>query len=80
MMWGPGFGYGFGMGGFGSIFMILLVVVVVVLLVGAYKQVREDRRGSGVSKPPARELLDERYARGEIDAEEYGRKRADIER
>lgn len=80
MMWGPGFGYGFGMGGFGGIFMILLVIVVVVLLLGAYRQVRDDRRGGIAHGQGARQVLDERYARGEIDAEEYQRRRADIER
>ncbi len=81
MMWGPGFGYGYGMGGgFGMIFMVLMVGVVVVLLYGAFRQVRDDHRHNVTRKPRAREVLDERYARGEIDAEEYQRKRADIER
>ncbi len=80
MMWGPGYGYGFGMGGgFGMIFMILLVVVVVFLVFGAFRQVHDDRRHNLTRKPRAREILDERYARGEIDAEEYQRKRAEIE-
>ncbi len=79
MMWGPGYGYGFMGGGLGMIFMILLVVVVVFLLLGAIRQVHDDRRHNLARKPRAREILDERDARGEIDAEEYQRKRAEIE-
>ena len=79
MMWGPGFGFGYGMGGFGWIFMLLVVGVVVALLLGAYRQVRDDRHGGPVLRPRPRDILDERYARGEIDADEYHRRRADLE-
>lgn len=75
-MWnGFGFhnGMGFGMG-FGMLFFLLLIVVVLVL---AFRGLS----GGGSSAPPsARELLDQRYARGEIGREEYERMRADLER
>lgn len=40
-------------GGFGWIFMTLLVVVVIVLL-GAFRQIRDDRHNSVADKPRAR--------------------------
>ena len=47
-------------------FLALIVLVVVALARGS--------RGSGFGRPTAREILDERLARGEIDIEEYTRK------
>ncbi len=87
MMWyghpgGWGWGYGM-MGGFGWVFMLLLVVVVVALVAGLLRDVfvgmlghHAKPRASGSS---ARAILDERYARGEIDADEYKRRRADLD-
>jgi len=73
-------GYGSGMGGgvlFGLLMMvglILLGVVLVRLMGGGLR--RGD--GGGTDRPipaspgaPARRLLDERYARGELSTEEY---------
>lgn len=83
MMWfnqPGGFGYGYGMmGGFGWIFMVLIVVVVLALLFGVFRQFRDDRREHPTLSRGARDILDERYARGEIDADEYKRRRTDIE-
>ena len=75
---GPG-GYGYGMGG-GWMFMLLLLIVVVVLLFGVLRQFGDDRRERRMLGRGARDILDERYARGEIDADEYKRRRADLER
>lgn len=64
-------GMGAGMG-WGWLFLVLLVVGVVVLVVAL---VRSSSGGARVQRPMgrsrAREILDERYARGEIDATEY---------
>jgi len=73
-------GYGSGMGGgafFGLLIMvgsILLVVVLVRVMGGGFP--RGD--GDGTDRPrqshpeaPARRLLDERYARGELSTEDY---------
>jgi putative membrane protein len=35
--------------------------------------------GSAVGRSTAREILDERYARGEIDSEEYRQRRAELQ-
>jgi len=69
-MWNDyGFHNGWGGMGFGMILFWVLVLVVVVVLLGKRNRVR----------PSAREVLDERYARGEIDREEYEKKRAALE-
>jgi putative membrane protein len=64
-MMGDGFGMGFG-GGFMWLFWILMILVIV----WAVKAVA----GSGNSPT----ILQERYARGEIDQEEYAQKRKDL--
>ena len=86
MMWyaqpgGWGWGYGM-MGGVGWMFMLLLFIVVVALVVGLLRELFVGIRGHhGSPRGPgssARDILDERYARGEIDAEEYKRRRTDL--
>lgn len=70
MMWGYG--------GWGALWMLLFWAGVVVLIVWAV-------RGSGSSNTPDRsnravEILEERYARGEIDRDEFQTRRAELER
>lgn len=73
--WGHMGGWGWGMAIFGWVFMIAVLGLVVWLVVTAIRrsEVGGNRRG-------ALELLDERYARGEIEREEYLERRADLER
>jgi len=59
-------GWGFGMG-FGWLIPLLLIVVLVY-----YINSNKSSKNEGLS---ARELLDRRYANGEIDEQEYKRKR-----
>lgn len=80
-MWGHGYGMGYGVGMWlGGVLLLVVVVTLVVLLV----------RSAGSSSPPppqggpgpaarAREVLDERYARGEISTEEYRERRAHLD-
>jgi putative membrane protein len=76
-MYGTDGGWGFGMGLGMWIFWILLVVVIVVLirvLSGA---------GNGPAAPSQEspiEILRARYARGEIDEEEFRRRRHELEK
>ena len=71
--WGWGlFGHGFGL-----VFWIVAIVLVVGLVMGL-----SGRGGGngGRSTPNARDILKERYARGEIDRDEYERKMKDLDR
>ncbi len=64
----------FGMG-LGSLGMILLWLVPLVLLVLLFRRYggKEERRDK-----TALEILEARYARGEIDQDEYRKRRADL--
>lgn len=85
MMGGSMFGTGFGMYGlFGMLFNIAILVGVVVLAVWAVQKFTGSGSGSGGGSRPynqslsAREILDQRYARGELNREEYQQKVQDI--
>ncbi len=61
---------------FGPLLAIILLVVLAALIVPYMRGI-----GTGAGEPrgrTARDILDERYARGEIDREEYLRRRQDI--
>lgn len=87
--WGMHDGWGWGGWLMLAIMLVLLVtaiVVTVVLLLRTDPSARAGGRGSGSGtggdggwsehpSPTARQLLDERYARGELDDEEYMRRR-----
>lgn len=70
--------------GLGFLLLLLLGgVLVAVLLGGAGLISRKGSNGQwlgGQRQPTARQVLDERFARGEISAEEYETIRAQIER
>ncbi len=74
MGWG-GHGYGWGMGSWtGGIFMILFWVVVIILIVIVIRQLTRHGLGSAPSETLKRDpvqILRERYAKGEIDTEEF---------
>ncbi|WP_327673362.1 SHOCT domain-containing protein [Kitasatospora sp. NBC_00458] len=68
-------GWGFGLMAVGMLLFWGLVVVAVVLLVRHLVQTPRNPQGTNPSPPPERippeQLLAERFARGEIDADEY---------
>ncbi|MGH7024695.1 MAG: SHOCT domain-containing protein [Caulobacteraceae bacterium] len=77
-MWGPMMGYGYGgawMMTASAIFWIALVALAAVLIWRLSGQ-----RGPGQSGAPhsGMQVLDQRYARGEIQRDEYLQKRADL--
>lgn len=77
--WGDGFGHmmwGGGFGMVGGLMMLLFWGAIIALIVFA---IRGFSAGSGSSsKSDAAEILRERYAKGEIDDEEYERRKAKL--
>lgn len=65
---------GFGMFGGGGVLGLILVVIVAYFLM---KYFNENKNGSNTfsKKDSAIDLLNERYAKGEIDEEEYNRRK-----
>jgi putative membrane protein len=73
MYWGNGYGF---MGG-GWLFMGLFWLVVIIGIVALVRAAGGSRREP---RKTALDILQERYARGEISREEYQQKRADLEK
>jgi putative membrane protein len=72
--WGHMDGWGWGSARFMGLFMVLIVVLVAWLIWST-------TRGWDRRTPPGRtalDVLDERYARGEIERDEYLRRREDL--
>jgi len=81
MMWFSqpgGFGYGM-MGGFGILMMILVIVIVVAVIAVLVRHPSGNRWERQERGRTALDILDERYTRGDIDADEYKKWRADLE-
>jgi putative membrane protein len=86
MMWGYGYGPGW-MGGWGGGFewigMIVWIVILVLVLAAVVWFVRAmthpgHAQSAGERRSRGLEVLEERYARGEIRREEYLEKKKDI--
>lgn len=73
MMWGGGHGM------FGGLMMILFWGIVIALIVFAVKWF-SDNRGPGGNRRDALDILRERFASGEIDEEEFDRRRKALEK
>ena len=71
MMWNDG--YFFHGGGFMWIFWILLIIGIVFII----QNITKGKSSSGSESPL--EILKKRYARGEIDEDEYERRRNELE-
>jgi putative membrane protein len=67
-------GYGYG-GGFMWLIVLVLVGVGIYFLLKVYKSKGSD--GSTIETPS--DILKQRYAKGEIDKEEFDRKKKDLE-
>ena len=74
--WGHMGGWGWGMAIFGWLFMTMVVGLVAWLIWSTTR--RAEPGGRTVSR--AVELLDQRYARGELDRDQYLEQAADLER
>jgi putative membrane protein len=68
-------GYGHHMGVGGWLLLSLLALTFWVVLIGAAVAVIRSLTGRQQAGDDARRLLDERFARGEIDAEDYAARR-----
>lgn len=74
-------GYGYGMMGFGWGFLMMIVILVAVIFsiiaLVRFLQRTSPNPSSNIGNK-AMEILNERYARGEISDEEYKRKKAEL--
>jgi putative membrane protein len=70
--WGPGWGGGMF---FGPLFMIALLVLSVVVIVALVRWFSGERVLPRESNRTPRDILDERFAKGEIDREDYDARR-----
>lgn len=77
MHWGPDGGFG-GMW-FGPIIWILVLGLLVWLAIGVLRRYDPADRSGSTSRKSPREILDDRYARGEINEEEYRHRRSVLE-
>lgn len=77
MMDGMG-GFGFGMGAFGWVFMILFWGLIIFGIFALVKWLITTKSNDQSKNTPL-EILQERYARGEIDQEEYEQKKGALQ-
>ncbi|MFY9954859.1 SHOCT domain-containing protein [Bradyrhizobium sp.] len=81
MMWGYGHDWGMGGWGDGAFNMIIWPLVLVALVIGVIWFVRSPSYG-GAGRLPRRssglDILEERYARGEINRDEFLQKKQEI--
>jgi len=78
MMHWWGWGGGWGMG-FGWLFMILFWGLILVGIVALVRWLSDQSSPGGVARAKtALEILQERYARGEIQKDEYDQKKRDL--
>jgi putative membrane protein len=80
---GPGMmGWGFGMGWFGlvmmGVFWVLVIVAIIFLVRWLAVSSRSNRSDGPKSEESALEILKKRYARGEINKEEFEEKKRDL--
>jgi len=59
-----------------NILIVAVIIFIVVKLVNKYLMRTENTRGK---EDPAMVILRQRYAKGEIDTEEFNKKKADLE-
>ncbi len=79
MMWGfDGFGFGGGGMGIGMLVFWALIVGAVVVLVRTFSGGSSSRSEASPRGRTALDILGERYARGEIDKNEFEQKRRDL--
>ncbi|MDF0596881.1 SHOCT domain-containing protein [Psychromarinibacter halotolerans] len=73
MTWGGGYGV------FGGLMMLVFWGVIIALIVLAVHWLRDNSGTGGKRSPDALDILRERLAKGEIDEEEYRRRKAALD-
>lgn len=76
--WG-GMGYGMGAHAVGWLFMLLFWILIIIVTVAAVRWLTGTSTRYGKSHQSAVDILRERYARGEIDREEFHQRKRDLE-
>lgn len=74
---------GIGFWGMGWIWWLLILIIILLVILFAVRRTGSNRSstpgpGSTTQQKSAREILEERYARGEIDKREYEEKKKDL--
>lgn len=75
MMWNGGAGWGWGV-----LMMFVWVAVILAIVLLVIRSSSRDARSDRKEQPDPDQILAERFARGEIDAEEYQRRREVLQR
>jgi len=78
MGWDGMYGYGMGWGLFGFILMIAFWALVILGIVYLVKALA-GRGTASLKEETAIDILKKRYAKGEIDAEEFSKRKKDLE-
>ncbi len=79
-MWGDWmYGYGMGWGWFGPILMIAFWALVILGIIYLVKALAGGRSLGSTKEETALDILKKRYAKGEVDAEEFARKKKELE-
>jgi putative membrane protein len=73
------YGYGMGWGWFGPVLIIVFWGLVIAGIVYLVKVLAGGRSSTFSKEETAIDVLKKRYARGEIDAEEFAKKKKDLE-
>ncbi|MBI5199090.1 MAG: SHOCT domain-containing protein [Nitrospirae bacterium] len=73
------YGYGMGWEWFGPILMVLFWVLLILGIIYLVKVIAGGRITTSPREETALDILKKRYARGEIDTEEFTRKRRELE-
>lgn len=69
----------YGWHGYGGGFMWVFWILVIAALIWFVSSAARDRRNSAGREKTALDILRERYARGEIDRDEFEQKKKDLE-
>lgn len=75
MMYG---GYGYGYGAIHMVFWAVVLIAVVGAIVYFVRTMAPGMRGSSAPRSAGLSVLEERYARGEINRDEYLQKKGDL--